>query len=87
MYWEPLYICKAIEYIHYRLLGRPTYGRQEINKYFNIAYKQSYYSLIDAMLDSQEYFETFGENTVPYERYITSASLTTRTLPQNILLT
>ena len=84
LYWEPLYICKAIEYIHYRLLGRPTYGRQEINKYFNIAYKQSYYSLIDAMLDSQEYFETFGENTVPYERYITSASLTTRTLPHNI---
>jgi phycobilisome core-membrane linker protein len=87
LYWEPLYVCKAIEYIHYRLLGRPTYGRQEINEYFNIVYKQNYYGLIDAILDSKEYYETFGENTVPYERYITSASLTSRTLPQNILLT
>ena len=80
LYWEPLYICKAIEYIHNRLLGRPTYGRQEINQYFNIAYKQGYYKVIDAMLDSLEYIETFGENIIPYDRYITPSGLASRVL-------
>jgi phycobilisome core-membrane linker protein len=87
LYWEPFYICKAIEFIHHRLLGRPTYGRKEINQYFDIVYKQNYYSLIDSILNCKEYVETFGENTVPYERYITSTSLAMRTLRQNVLLT
>ncbi len=72
LYWEPLYICKAIEYIHHRLIGRPTYGRQEINKYFDIVYKKNYYQMIDSMINSSEYMECFGEQTVPYERYITA---------------
>nr|YP_009296385.1 phycobilisome core-membrane linker protein [Thorea hispida]AOM65320.1 phycobilisome core-membrane linker protein [Thorea hispida]ARX95880.1 phycobillisome linker protein [Thorea hispida] len=80
LYWQPFYICKAIEYIHHRLLGRPTYGRQEMNKYFDIIYKQNYYQFIDSILNSSEYMETFGEDTVPYERYITASSLTTRKL-------
>lgn len=80
LYWEPLYVCKAIEYIHNRLLGRPTYGRQEINQYFNIAYKQGYYKVIDAILDSLEYIETFGENIIPYDRYITPSGLASRLL-------
>lgn len=84
LYWEPLYICKAIEYIHYRLLGRPTYGRQEINKYFNIVYKQSYYKLIDAIVDSTEYIECFADNTVPYERYNTASTVSSRNLRSGI---
>nr|YP_009237769.1 phycobillisome linker protein [Gracilariopsis lemaneiformis]AJO68466.1 phycobillisome linker protein [Gracilariopsis lemaneiformis]AML79776.1 phycobillisome linker protein [Gracilariopsis lemaneiformis] len=78
LYWDNLYICKAIEYIHNRLIGRPTYGRQEINKYFNIVYKQSYYKMIDSMINSPEYIETFGDNIVPYERYVTPTSLASR---------
>nr|YP_009244447.1 phycobilisome core-membrane linker protein [Agarophyton chilense]AMK96689.1 phycobilisome core-membrane linker protein [Agarophyton chilense]ASP44584.1 phycobilisome core-membrane linker protein [Agarophyton chilense]UAD84382.1 phycobilisome linker polypeptide [Agarophyton chilense] len=80
LYWDNLYICKAIEYIHNRLIGRPTYGRQEINKYFDIVYKQGYYKMIDAMINSVEYFETFGDNIVPYERYITPYELAARNL-------
>nr|YP_010196374.1 phycobilisome linker polypeptide [Gracilaria cearensis]UAD83771.1 phycobilisome linker polypeptide [Gracilaria cearensis] len=80
LYWDNLYICKSIEYIHNRLIGRPTYGRQEINKYFNIAYKQGYYKMIDAIMNSLEYIETFGENIVPYERYITPSELAARNL-------
>lgn len=80
LYWEPLYICKAIEYIHNRILGRPTYGRQEINQYFEIVYKQGYYSMIDALIDSAEYTESFGDNIVPYERYTTSAAIASRSL-------
>nr|YP_009314947.1 Phycobilisome linker polypeptide [Scinaia undulata]SCW23402.1 Phycobilisome linker polypeptide [Scinaia undulata] len=78
LYWEPLYVCKAIEYIHNRLLGRPTYGRQEINQYFDIAYKSNYYKMIDAIIDSDEYIQAFGADTVPYERYLTSSAVLSR---------
>ncbi len=78
MYWSSMYVVKAVEYIHRRLLGRPTYGRQEINKYFDICAKKGFYALIDALLDSPEYSEAFGEDTVPYERYLTPAGLQLR---------
>jgi len=80
LYWTPHYVCKAIEYIHRRLLGRPTYGRQEMNAYFDLASKKGFYALIDALIDSKEYSEAFGEDTVPYERYLTPAGLTMRSL-------
>ncbi|MDX2214114.1 MAG: phycobilisome rod-core linker polypeptide [Oculatellaceae cyanobacterium bins.114] len=79
LYWTSLYVTKAIEYIHRRLLGRPTYGRQEINKYFDLASKKGFYAVVDAILDTVEYSETFGEDTVPYERYVTPAGLSQRT--------
>jgi len=85
LYWEPLYICKAIEYIHYRLLGRPTYGRQEIDKYFNLVYRKGYYQMIDCLIDSSEYIECFGDNIVPYERYITSSSILSRKVRTNFV--
>lgn len=79
MYWTSLYVCKAIEYIHRRLLGRPTYGRQEMNAYFDLCSKKGFYALVDAILDSQEYNEAFGEDTVPYERYLTPGGVSLRT--------
>ncbi len=78
LYWTSLYVVKAVEYIHRRLLGRPTYGRQEMNKYFDICAKQGFYALVDTFLDSIEYSEAFGEDTVPYERYVTPGGLIAR---------
>ncbi|MDB9315647.1 phycobilisome rod-core linker polypeptide [Spirulina sp. CS-785/01] len=78
MYWSSMYVCKAIEYIHRRLLGRPTYGRQEINRYFDLCSKQGFYALVDAIIDSPEYTEAFGEDTVPYERYLTPGGMQLR---------
>ncbi|MBP0002020.1 MAG: phycobilisome rod-core linker polypeptide [Cyanobacteria bacterium SID2] len=80
LYWAPFYVCKAIEYIHRRLLGRPTYGRQEMNAYFDLCAKQGLYALVDAIIDSMEYAEAFGEDTVPYERYVTPAGQALRGL-------
>lgn len=80
LYWSSLYVTKAIEYIHRRLLGRPTYGRQENNRYFDICAKQGFYALIDALIDSPEYSEAFGEDTVPYERYLTPQGVALRSL-------
>ncbi len=79
-YWTSLYVMKAVEYIHRRLLGRPTYGRQETNKYFDICAKQGFYALIDSIMDSSEFTEAFGEDTVPYERYLTPAGQSMRSL-------
>ena len=78
LYWTSLYVTKAVEYIHRRLLGRPTYGRQEINKYFDICSKKGFYALVDAMIDSDEYRSAFGEDTVPYERYLTAGGVQLR---------
>jgi phycobilisome core-membrane linker protein len=80
MYWTSLYVCKAIEYIHRRLLGRPTYGRQEMNAYFDLCSKKGFYALVDAILDSVEYNEAFGEDTVPYERYLTPGGVSLRSM-------
>ena len=86
LYWTPLYVVKAIEYIHRRLLGRPTYGRQEMNKYFDLCAKKGLYALVDELLDSAEYNETFGEDTVPYERYVTPGGLAQRTTRSGSIL-
>jgi len=80
MYWTSLYVVKAIEYIHRRLLGRPTYGRPEMNKYFDLCSKKGFYALVDAIIDSPEYGEAFGEDTVPYERYLTPGGVQLRQL-------
>jgi phycobilisome core-membrane linker protein len=80
MYWSSLYVMKAVEYIHRRLLGRPTYGRKETNRYFDICAKKGFYALVDAIIDSDEYAESFGEDTIPYERYLTPAGLSMRTM-------
>ncbi|MEM8809316.1 MAG: phycobilisome rod-core linker polypeptide [Cyanobacteria bacterium P01_G01_bin.38] len=71
MTWEKLYVTKAIEYIHRRLLGRPTYGRREMAHYYDICGRQGFYAFVDALLDSTEYSDIFGEDIVPYERYLT----------------
>jgi len=40
--------------------------------------------MIDSMVDSIEYIETFGEQTVPYERYITSNTVSIRKMQSPI---
>jgi len=84
LYWTSLYVTKAVEYIHRRLLGRPTYGRQEINSYFDLCAKQGFYALVDSIIDSKEYEEAFGEDTLPYERYLTPGGLQLRNRPGNL---
>lgn len=83
LYWEPLYVTKAIEYIHRRLLGRPTYGRREMNRYYDICARKGFHALIDELIDSSEYLETFGEDTVPYERYVTPRGFEMRSRPRS----
>lgn len=71
IYWEELYVTKAIEAIHRRILGRPTQTRQEIAQYYDTCARRGFYALIDQLVDSHEYTQAFGQDTVPYERSIT----------------
>ena len=80
-YWSGLYITKAIEVMHRRIIGRPTFGRWEIDSYFDTAARQGFYGVVDAMINSREYNESFGEDTVPYERFITPGDLNARRTP------
>ncbi|MEY3462338.1 MAG: hypothetical protein RLZZ468_116 [Cyanobacteriota bacterium] len=80
-YWSGLYITKAIEVMHRRILGRPTFGRWEIDSYFDTAARKGFYGVVDQLINSREYNETFGEDTVPYERFITAADRNARQVP------
>ena len=80
-YWSGLYITKAIEVIHRRLLGRPTFGRWEIDALFDTAARKGFYGVVDALINSREYNESFGEDTVPFERFITPGDLAVRRTP------
>ena len=80
-YWDGLYITKAIEVMHRRLLGRPTFGRWEIDSYFNTAARQGFFGVVDALIDSEEYQTAFGDDTVPFERFITAFDVNSRRVP------
>ncbi len=80
-YWSGLYICKAIEVMHRRILGRPTFGRWEIDGYFDTAARKGFYGVVDRMIDSREYNESFGEDTVPFERFVTPTDRNARIVP------
>ena len=80
-YWEGLYITKAIEVMHRRLLGRPTFGRWEIDAMFDTAARKGFYGVVDALISSKEFSDCFGDDTVPYERFITPNDLTVRRAP------
>jgi len=80
-YWSGLYITKAIEVMHRRILGRPSFGRWEMDAYFDTAARSGFYGVIDRMLNSREYNDCFGEDTVPYERFITAGDRNARRVP------
>ncbi len=80
-YWSGLYITKAIEVMHRRILGRPTLGRWEIDAYFDTAARKGFYGVVDALLASREYSDCFGEDTVPFERFLTPADRNARKVP------
>jgi len=80
-YWDGLYITKAIEVMHRRLLGRPTFGRWEIDAYFDTAARKGFFGVVDALIDSEEYQTAFGDNTVPFERFITAFDVNSRRVP------
>jgi hypothetical protein len=59
---------RFIELNHKLLLGRAPFDQGEISRHLDLWVNEGYDAEIDSYLDSAEYQETFGENTVPYFR-------------------
>ena len=59
---------RTIELDLKHILGRTPHDQSEISKYIEIQALKGHHAVIDAMVDSAEYSETFGRYTVPYMR-------------------
>ncbi|MFM7363229.1 MAG: phycobilisome rod-core linker polypeptide [Cuspidothrix sp.] len=51
-----------------RLLGRCSYNKEEEIAWSIVIATKGFSGFVDALLDSPEYTQSFGENTVPYQR-------------------
>ena len=63
---------RFIELNFKHLLGRPPQDQSEIQEHVGIYNEGGYAAEIDSYLDSDEYIQSFGENTVPYARGIST---------------
>lgn len=66
-----------------RVLGRPVYGDQERIAYSILIAQRGLPSLVDALLDSEEYMQTFGYDTVPFQRSRVLPGQAVGTMPFN----
>ncbi|HAG84855.1 MAG TPA: photosystem I reaction center subunit X, partial [Cyanobacteria bacterium UBA12227] len=67
-FYEPFINSRALELAFRHILGRGPSSREEVQQYFSIVSNGGLPALVDALVDSQEYSDYFGEETVPYLR-------------------
>jgi phycobilisome core-membrane linker protein len=70
-FYTPYPNTKVIELGTKHFLGRAPLNQAEIRKYNQILASQGIKGFIEAMLNTVEYAEFFGEDTVPYRRFPT----------------
>lgn len=51
-----------------RLLGRSSYNKEEEIAWSIVIGTKGFGGFVDALIDSEEYTQAFGDNTVPYQR-------------------
>ena len=73
-YFYKVSAYRGIELNFKHLLGRPPLDQQEVANAAAIQSVQGFDALVDAIIDSAEYAEVFGDHGVPYVRSFTSAS-------------
>ncbi len=59
---------RVIELHHKHLLGRAPYDESDVVTYLDLYQTQGYDAVVDAIVDSREYLEAFGDSIVPYYR-------------------
>jgi len=64
----PNFHVRFIELNYKHLLGRAPYDESEISYHLDLYTTQGYEAEISSYIDSPEYQQSFGENTVPYYR-------------------
>ena len=72
-YFYKVSAYRGIELNFKHLLGRPPLNQQEVVNTAAIQSVRGFDSLVDAIIDSAEYSEVFGDHGVPYVRSFTSA--------------
>ena len=65
-YFESCAPYRFVELNFKHLLGRAPLDQAELSEHIRTCIEQGYEAEIDSYLDSQEYQDKFGENTVPY---------------------
>ncbi len=68
LFYEGCTNLKTVELNFKHLLGRAPENAAEISHHIQILAEQGFYADIDTYLDSDEYFQAFGANIVPYFR-------------------
>ena len=68
LFFEPSSPYRFIEVNFKHLLGRAPTAQAEISEHVCLYNEQGYEAEINSYIDSTEYLEAFGENTVPYAR-------------------
>lgn len=58
---------RIVEQVIGRILGRPVYGLNEIKSWSIVIAEQGFTAFVDAILDSPEYFERFGNDGIPQQ--------------------
>ncbi|NEQ41609.1 MAG: phycobilisome Linker polypeptide [Okeania sp. SIO3I5] len=68
LFWEKYSNLRVIELNFKHLLGRAPENYAEISKHISILAEGGFEAEIDSYLNSDEYYQTFGDNIVPYYR-------------------
>ena len=68
LFYERCTNLKTVELNFKHLLGRAPENGAEISHHIQLLAEKGFYAEIDSYLDSDEYFQTFGTNVVPYFR-------------------
>jgi phycobilisome rod-core linker protein len=58
----------VVRHLVEKVLGRKTHGQSEEICWSIVLATKGVRGMVDALLDSQEYLDTFGYDTVPYQR-------------------
>ena len=74
---------RVVEQVVGRVLGRPVHGEAERIAWSIVIAQKGLPGFVDALLDSPEYLENFGDDLVPYQRSRTLAGQATGTMPFN----
>ncbi|MEM7772532.1 MAG: phycobilisome rod-core linker polypeptide, partial [Cyanobacteria bacterium P01_A01_bin.37] len=75
---------RFVEHCVEKVLGRRVYGEAEKIAWSAVVMTKGVQGFIDDLLNSDEYIESFGENTVPYHRRRTLPSRATGETPFNV---
>tara|TARA_Y100001968_G_scaffold136503_1_gene124629 strand:- start:77792 stop:78646 length:855 start_codon:yes stop_codon:yes gene_type:complete len=86
-YLEKVSQLRALELAFKHILGRGPIDQKEVINCIEVINNEGFYYLIDYLIDSQEYYEIFGDHTVPYtQTFDSSCGLRTSAFSNYIIL-